>query len=189
MPGVGRRVNARAPHDLRQPAALARVAAGTRNPAMFAPLLLAAALVVSPPPPRPEISGRVLADVCLPFVAGQGVAPESLDFLGFTGPATGALRDLQTEDGAYLLRLTESDGEVSGDARRGCVLQARRAAFDVVVAAARTPLQRAGFTPSPGEPADWPVWTHGGASVSIHQSEGRATIVRVAYSSLDAGAD
>lgn len=149
-------------------------------------VLFAAALVAAPQ--GDETARNVVIDVCLPFVGGDADMTAA-EFLGFV-PAG------ETEDGkdyassdarqAYLLRLTSDDGEESGEVRRTCVLQARSAALDAVKAAVRRPLEAAGFVAEAGQPANRPIWTRQGVSVSIRQNEGRATVVRVNYSSLDA---
>lgn len=160
-------------------------------------VILAATLATSPvsaPQSGDEMSRNVLVDVCLPFVAGEAV-DGPLDFLGFVGPAQGEVsdegerRDLKTEDQNHLLRLTQSSGEESGDQRRTCVLQNRIADLASVKAAAAGPLQQRGFTAEADAPADRPIWTRAGVTVSLRQPANSATILRVSYSSLEASGE
>jgi|GEM_PF-1291852 len=138
-----------------------------------------------------EMSRNVLVDVCLPFVAGEA-AEGPLGFLGFVGPAQpeivddGERRDLKTEDENHLLRLTQSSGEESGDQRRTCVLQNRVADLASVRAAVSGPLQQRGFVAEADAPADRPIWSRAGVTITLRQPANSATILRVSYSSLDA---
>jgi len=147
--------------------------------------VFAAALMM---PQSGDVTRSVLTDVCLPYVTGENSGQDALDFLGFVGPAgtPGEARELKTEDDAYILRITSDDGEISGDVRRTCVLQARRGGLDGARNSLRRPLEEAGFTAETGLPADRSVWTRRGVSVTIRQTEGRATVIRISYSSLDA---
>jgi len=151
-------------------------------------LVLALAVSLAAAAQAPEVMTRsVLTDVCLPFVAGED--PQGpLDFLGFVGPGQGETRQLQTEDSAYIVRLSASDGEASGDTRRTCVIVPRRGGIDAALSAVRRPLLDAGFVAETGLPADRPIWTRGGVTVSLRQNEGRSVVIRVSYSGLDAEA-
>lgn len=134
-----------------------------------------------------DVTRSVVTDVCLPFVAGEAGGQDSLDFLGFVGPAAtaGETRELATEDEAYLLQMSSDDGEESGEVRRTCVLQARRGGIDGARNALRRPLEEAGFVAEAGLPANRSIWSRRGVSVSIRQNDGRATVIRVNYSSLE----
>ena len=138
-----------------------------------------------------EMSRNVLVDVCLPFAAGEAI-DGPLDFLGFVGPAQaevvddGERRDLKTEDDRQLLRLTQSSGEASGDQRRTCVLQNRVADLASVRAAVSGPLEQRGFVEEADMPADRPIWSRAGVTISLRQPANSATILRVSYSSLEA---
>lgn len=149
--------------------------------------VLAAAMVAAPPT---DVTKSVFTDVCLPFTQGGGVSQDALDFLGFIGPAAtpGETRELKTEDEVYILRISSDDGEDSGEVRRTCVLQARRGGLEGARNSLRRPLEEAGFTAEAGQPPERPVWTRRGVSVSIRQSEGRATVIRISYSSVEEGA-
>jgi hypothetical protein len=146
--------------------------------------VLAAVLVTAPPT---DVTRSVLTDVCLPFAQGEGASQDALDFLGFVGPAAtpGEVRELRTGDEAYILRISSDDGEESGEVRRTCVLQARRGGLEGAKTSLGAPLREAGFVADAAQPAERPVWTLRGVSVSIRQSEGRATVIRINYSSLD----
>lgn len=153
---------------------------------MFA--LIAAAAVLAAAPPQADMTKQVLTDVCLPFAAGEDSGADALAFLGFIGPAEGDERELQTENRHYVLRLTSDDGADSGDTRRACVLTDRQGSLDSVRGDIRRPLEEAGFRADPEAPPTRPVWTKGGITVSLRQNDGRATLMRVSYSSLDAEA-
>ena len=43
-----------------------------------------------------------------------------------------------------------------------------------------------GFAPEAGLPANRPIWTKAGVTVSLRQNPGAAALVRVTFSSLDA---
>ncbi|WP_291840297.1 hypothetical protein [Brevundimonas sp.] len=150
--------------------------------------VFAAALVSAPLPPD-DITRNVLVDVCLPFVNGDSDRA-AVEFLGFTvASEDGAVVDMVSSDErqAYLLRLAGGDDAEDGEVRRTCTLQARGAALDTVKRAIRQPLEQAGFTAEPVEAANRLIWTRQGVTVSVRQNEGRATVVRVSYSSLEAG--
>lgn len=160
-------------------------------------VILAAALAMSPLSAAQsgnEMSRNILVDVCLPFVAGEAV-DGPLDFLGFVEPAQaeigdqGGRRELKTEDENHLLRLTQSSGEESGDQRRTCVLHTRTADLASVTAATAGLLQQRAFTLEADAPADRPIWTRAGVTVSLRQPANSATILRVSYSSLEAEGD
>lgn len=152
-------------------------------------LVLAASLVTAPAPPT-DITRSVLTDVCLPYVTGETSDTVALEFLGFVenpGSETGT-RNFQTEDEGYLLRLTTEGSVADGNLNRVCVIQARRGGFDRAKAAVLPVMRQQSFTAEAGLPADRPIWTKEGVTVSLRQNPGAAAIVRVTFSSLDAGA-
>ena len=148
--------------------------------------LFAAALVASSPQ-QDQTTRNVVMDVCLPFVNGE-TDRAALDALGFVVLSQeGAVTELASPDERqrYLLRLVADDGEEDGEVARVCLLQARSGGADAAKTAIRRPLEQAGFELDAGAPANRPLWTHQGVTVSIRQNEGQATLVRVTYSSLD----
>ncbi len=149
-------------------------------------LVIAAALAVSPPP---DMTRSVLADVCLPYVTGEARDTVALEFLGFVAtPASDEdTLNFRSEDEAYLLRLTTTGSADDNDLNRVCVIQARRGGLDGARNSVQPVLREQGFAPEPGQPADRPIWTRDGVTVSVRQNEGRATVIRVTWSSLDAG--
>ena len=152
-------------------------------------LVLAASLVTAPAPPT-DITRSVLTDVCLPYVTGETSDTVALEFLGFVenpGSETGT-RNFQTEDEGYLLRLTTEGSAADGNLNRVCVIQARRGGFDRAKAAVLPVMRQQSFRAEAGLPADRPIWTKEGVTVSLRQNPGAAAIVRVTFSSLDAGA-
>lgn len=149
-------------------------------------LVLAAALAAAPPPT--DMTRSVLVDVCLPYVTGETSDTAALDFLGFTetaAPESGT-RTFQSEDQAHLLRLTTEGSLADGNLNRVCVIQARRGGLDGVRSSVAPVLGEQGFTPEADLPADRPIWTRGGVTVSLRQNPGAAAVVRVTFSSLDA---
>ena len=147
-------------------------------------LALAAALVA---PLQTADSGArgVLDGVCLPYVGSGAVDPAALDGLGFAlAEEDGDSRQYVTRDQAFILRLTETGTESRGDLDRLCVLQARRGGLESVRRGVAGVLEAGGYTLDPDMPADRPIWSRGGATVSLRQNEGRATIMRVSWSSL-----
>ena len=150
-------------------------------------LVLAATLFTMPAPPT-DMTRSVLTDVCLPYVTGESDDTAALEFLGFlAAPPSGEGRMYVTEDEAYLLRLTTSGTAEDGDLNRVCVIQARRGGFDGAKASVQPVMRQQGFAPEAGQPADRPIWTRNGVTVSLRQNPGAAAIVRVVFSSLDAG--
>ena len=152
-------------------------------------LVLAVSLVTAPAPPT-DITRSVLTDVCLPYVTGETSDTVALEFLGFVenpGSETGT-RNFQTEDEGYLLRLTTEGSVADGNLNRVCVIQARRGGFDRAKAAVLPVMRQQSFRAEAGLPADRPIWTKEGVTVSLRQNPGAAAIVRVTFSSLDAGA-
>lgn len=149
-------------------------------------LVIAAALAASPPP---DMTRSVLADVCLPYVTGEARDTSALEFLGFVAApaADDDTLNFQSEDEAYLLRLTTTGSADDNDLNRVCVIQARRGGLDGARNSVQPVLREQGFAPEPGQPADRPIWTRNGVTVSVRQNEGRAAVIRVTYSSLDAG--
>ncbi len=151
---------------------------------MLVPLIAALAVVAAPPP---DVTRGLLADVCLPYVTGEADDTAALEFLGFV-PTPGAEPGAyQTEDEAYLLRLTTTGSAADGNLNRLCLIQARRGGLDAARSSVTPVLREQGFTPDAEASPDRPIWTKGGVTVSLRQNEGRATVVRVTYSSLDAG--
>lgn len=150
-------------------------------------LVLAAALFTAPAPPG-DLTRSILTDVCLPYVTGETSDTVALEFLGFVEtPAPEAdTRTFQSEDQAYLLRLTTEGSVADGNLNRVCVIQARRGGFDAAKASVLPVMREQGFTPETGLPADRPIWTKGGVTVSLRQNPGAAALVRVTFSSLDA---
>ena len=150
-------------------------------------LALAAALFTTVAPP-PDVTRSILVDVCLPYVTGETSDTAALDFLGFVEtPAPEAdTRTFQSEDEAYLLRLTTEGSVADGNLNRVCVIQARRGGFDGAKASILPVMRDGGFAPEAGLPANRPIWTKGGVTVSLRQNPGAAALVRVTFSSLDA---
>jgi len=150
-------------------------------------LVFAAAFATSPLPPT-DLTRSVLTDVCLPYVTGAAIDPAATALVGFV-PATSPdadTRTFQTEDAAWLLRLTTNGSADDGNLNRVCVIQARRGGLDGARGAVQPVLREQGFSPEAGQPADRPIWTRAGVTVSVRQNEGRAAVIRVTYSSLDA---
>lgn len=152
--------------------------------------LVAAALAVGPMQ-SDQMTRDVVMDFCLPYVNGDSDRA-AIEFLGFTVTSEeGAVTDLASSDArqAYLLRLTADevgvDGEDDGEVLRACELQARGAGFDAVKGAIQRPLEQAGFTAETVAGSNRLIWSRQGVTVSLRQSQGRAAVVRVSYSSLD----
>ena len=150
-------------------------------------LALAAALLLAPAPPN-DMTRSILTDVCLPYVTGETSDTVALEFLGFIEtPAPEAdTRTFQSEDEAYLLRLTTEGSLADGNLNRVCVIQARRGGFDGARASILPVMREGGFAPEAGLPANRPIWTKAGVTVSLRQNPGAAALVRVTFSSLDA---
>lgn len=149
--------------------------------------LFAAALATAPLQ-SDAMTRNVVMDVCLPFVNGDGDRA-AVEFLGFVvASEAGVVVNMASSDSqqAYLLSLTGDDGEDDGEVLRTCELQARGAGFDAVRGALRRPLEQAGFVAETVQAANRAVWSKQGVTVALRQSEGRAAVVRVSYSSLDA---
>lgn len=147
----------------------------------------AAALVSAPTPPD-QMVRKVLTEVCLPF-AGGATDRAAAEGLGFTvASENGAAVEMVSSDRsqAFLLSLAGDEDAEDGEDTRTCVLQARTMLFDVANRAIRGPLEEAGFVSEATQPANRPVWTRQGVTVSLRQNEGRATVMRVTYSSLEA---
>lgn len=148
-------------------------------------LALTAALLAPQQPPQ-VIARRVLDEICLPYVtAGDADPVAAMEFVA-TGD-DGESRQFVSPDDAWLLRLTTSGTAADGDLTRLCVLQARRGGLEAVRAGVAGPLAAGGFVADPDMPADRPIWTKGGVTVSLRQNEGRATLMRVSWSALDEG--
>lgn len=148
---------------------------------------LFAVALVSTPLQADEMTRNVVMDVCLPFVGGSGdrAAAEVLGFVVASEAAPVTELVSSDENQAYLLRLIADDGEDDGEVARVCLLQARSAGFDAAKGAIRRPLEQAGFVLDRAAPANRPIWTRGAVTVALRQNEGRATVVRVTYSSLE----
>lgn len=150
-------------------------------------LVLAAVLTASPAPPL-DLTRSVLSDVCLPYVTGEASDTVALEFLGFLPTTTeDDTRNFQSEDEAYILRLTTTGSAADGNLNRVCVLQARRGGFEGAKRSVQPVLREQGFAAEEGLPAGRAIWTKGGVTVSLRQNPGAAAIVRVTFSSLDAG--
>ena len=150
-------------------------------------LVLAASMFTAAAPPT-DMTRSVLTDVCLPYVTGETSDIVALEFLGFVEtPAPEAdTRTFQSEDEAYLLRLTTEGSLADGNLNRVCVIQARRGGFDGARASILPVMREGGFAPEAGLPANRPIWTKAGVTVSLRQNPGAAALVRVTFSSLDA---
>lgn len=150
-------------------------------------LVLAATLVASPVQGR-DMTRNVLTDVCLPYVTGETSDTAALEILGFVEtPAPEAdTRTFQSADQAHLLRLTTEGSVADGNLNRVCVIQARRGGFDGAKASILPIMRDRGFTPEAGLPANRPIWTREGVTVSLRQNPGAAALVRVTFSSLEA---
>ena len=148
---------------------------------------LFAAALVSAPLQADEMTRNVVMNVCLPFVGGADdrTAAEALGFVVASENAPVTELVSSDENQAYLLRLTADVGDDGGEVARVCLLQARSAGFDAAKGAIRRPLEQAGFVLDRTTPANRPIWTREGVTVSLRQNEGRATVVRVTYSSLE----
>lgn len=151
-------------------------------------LVLAAALVAAPAPPT-DLTRSVLVDVCLPYVTGETSDTAALAFLGFveTPAPDDDTRTFRSGDEAHLLRLTTEGSRQDGNLNRVCVIQARRGGLDGARASVTPVMREQGFTAEAGLPAERPIWTRGGVTVSLRQNPGAAAVVRVTFSSLDAG--
>ncbi|HVL42992.1 MAG TPA: hypothetical protein VM348_12625 [Brevundimonas sp.] len=150
-------------------------------------LVLAAALTASAPPPT-DRTLTILSDVCLPYVAGEARDAAALGPMGFV--ATAADEDtlnFQSEDEAYLLRLTTTGSAADDNLNRVCVIHARRGGFDGVRQSIQPLLREQGFAPEADLPAGRAIWTKGGVTVSLRQNPGAAAVIRVTFSTLDAG--
>ena len=149
-------------------------------------LVLAAALAATPAPS--DMTRSILTDVCLPYVTGESDDTVALEFQGFVvAPATTEGRMYATEDQAYLLRLTTTGSAEQGNLNRVCVIQARRGGLDGAREAVQPVMQDQGFAAEVDQPDDRPIWIKGGVTVSLRQNPGAAAVVRVTWSSLDAG--
>ncbi len=150
-------------------------------------LVLAATMITAAASPT-DMTRSILTDVCLPYVTGETSDTVALEFLGFVEtPAPEAdTRTFQSEDEAYLLRLTTEGSLADGNLNRVCVIQARRGGFDGARASILPVMREGGFAPEAGLPANRPIWTKAGVTVSLRQNPGAAALVRVTFSSLDA---
>lgn len=147
-----------------------------------------AATLLATPVQGGDMTRNVLVDVCLPYVTGESSDTAALDFLGFLmAPPSGEGRMFASEDEAYLLRQTTTGSVEDDNLNRVCVIQARREDLGAVRSSITPILRQQGFTAEADLPADRPIWTKGGITVSLRQNPGAATVIRVTYSSLDAG--
>lgn len=148
---------------------------------------LAAALVATPVQGG-DMTRNILVDVCLPYVTGESSDTAALDFLGFVEtPAPDAdTRSFRSADDAHLLRMTTEGSIEEETLNRVCVIQPRRGGFDGALGAVQPVMRQQGFTPDAEQPADRPIWTKGGVTVSLRQNAGAAPVLRVTFSSLDA---
>lgn len=150
-------------------------------------ITLAAALLVSPQAATDDMTRDVLTNVCLPYVSGQSAdtaAAEALGFLIVERDEEGV--QMQTEDQGFSLRIATTGSMEDETLDRLCVLQARRGSLGDLRSGVRRPMADGGFTPDSAQPADRPVWTKGGITVSLRQNEGRAAIMRVIWNVADA---
>jgi hypothetical protein len=149
------------------------------------PLILAAVLAAAPQSSS-QATREIVVGVCLPFAATGEASADNIALAdlrprrGGDGP-----QDMETASGHHLVKLTVSGNAGDGTLRRVCEVQARAGGFDQAREAVAEPLERAGFAAVPDEPEEWPVWTRGGVTATIHQNPGRATVVRVSYWALD----
>lgn len=151
-------------------------------------LILAAALLTGPPQAGGDLTRNTLTDVCLPYVTGETGDTGALAFLGFVetpAPADGG-RAFQSGDQAHLLQLSTQGSVADGNLNRLCVIQVRRGGLDGARASVTPVMRREGFTAEAGLPADRPIWTKGGVTVSLRQNPGAAAVVRVKFSIVDA---
>ncbi|WP_420470001.1 hypothetical protein [Brevundimonas sp. FT23042] len=150
--------------------------------------VLFAAALFSPPMQADDTTRDVLVNVCLPFVGGdRDLTPA--EFIGFsvvsqTGPVTQMASGEATP--TYLLELADDEGDDDGEVMRACTLQARTIDFASARGAVRRPLEQGGFVAEAVAAPNRMIWTKDGVTVSIRQSAGRATVLRVTYSSLEA---
>ena len=147
-------------------------------------LILAAALAVLPQSPA-QTTRVIVAGVCLPFAGTGEASADNIALAGLSPRPGGSEGEYQTDDGLYIVRLTRGGTAEAGTLRRVCEVQVRAGGFARAREGAVGPLEQAGFTLLPDEPEDWPVWTRGGITATVHQNPGRAAIVRVSYSVLD----
>lgn len=147
-------------------------------------LMLSVALAAAPQNAG-QVTRDIVVGVCLPFVASGEPPADAIARTGLRPRADAGPTDYQTLTGRHLVKLTVTGDAGEGTLRRVCEVQARSDSFAEARDAVKGPLEQAGFAPAPDEPEDWPVWTRGGVTATVHQNPGRATIVRVSYSILD----
>lgn len=147
-------------------------------------LILAAALAVFPQDAG-QATRDIVVGVCLPFAESGEASADNIALAGLRPRPGAGERQFQTVNGHHFVSLTLDGNVEEGTLRRVCEVQARSGGFAQARAAVADPLEQAGFTPLPDEPEDWPVWTRGGITATVHQNPGRAAIVRVSYSVLD----
>ena len=145
-------------------------------------LIMAAALAAFPQSSA-HVTRQIVTGVCLPF-AETGEAPADNIALASLS-ARGGEGEFETADGRHIVKLTQSGRAEDGTLRRVCEVQARAGGFAQARQGVAGPLEQAGFRPEPDEPRDWPVWTRGGITATVHQNPGRAAIVRISYWVVD----
>jgi len=149
-------------------------------------IILAAALAAFPQS-SVQTTRAIAVGVCLPF-AESGEAPA--DNIALAGLVQrGGEGEYQTRNGHHIVKLAQSGTVEDGTLRRVCEVQARAGGFRRAREAVAGPLEQAGFAPEPDEPEDWPVWTRGGITATVHQNPGRAAIVRFSYWVVDEEVD
>ena len=150
-------------------------------------LALAAVLAAAPAPPT-DMTRSTLTDICLPYVTGETTNPSALEVLGYTEtPAPEAdTRTFQSADQAHLLRLTTEGSVEDHNLNRVCVIQARRGGLEAARRSVQPVIREQGFAAEAGLPAERPIWTKGGVTVSLRHNPGAAAVVRVTFSSLEA---
>ena len=149
-------------------------------------ITLAAALLAAPQA-TDDMTRDVLTNVCLPYVTGQSTdtaAAEALGFLVVERDEEGV--QMQTEDQGFSLRIATTGTMEDETLDRLCVLQARRGSLGDLRSGVRRQMSEGGFVPDAGQPAERPVWTKDGITVSLRQNEGRAAIMRVIWNVADA---
>lgn len=147
-------------------------------------LILSVALAAAPQNAG-QVTRDIVVGVCLPFVASGEPSSDNIALAGLRTRTDAAPTEFQTLTGRHLVKLTVTGDVEEGTLRRVCEVQARSDSVVEARDAVKGPLEQAGFALAPDEPEDWPVWTRGGVTATVHQNPGRATIVRVSYSILD----
>lgn len=147
-------------------------------------LSLALAVVAGPQTPG-QLTRDLVLNVCVPYAVDGAADQAVINRHGLDGLIEDGEGEFRTRNQAHLVDLTTSGSEEDDNLRRICVVQARAGGFEQARDAIARPLVAAGFSASPDQPDDWPVWVRGAVSVSVHQNPGRATIIRTSYSRQD----